>query len=88
MVDALDMARKVLVGRVHGRNYSVERLHQWTMEIWGSLLKELPIFRVFARGWFALRFHREKYTDWILSRYWHIELAPVLLKRWDPLFDP
>lgn len=58
------------------------------MEVWGSLLKELPIIRVLARGWFALHCHREEYTDWILSQYWHIELAPMLLKRWDPLFDP
>lgn len=69
MADVMDMARKVLVGRVRGRNYTVERLRQWTMEIWGSLLKELPVIRVLARGWFALRFHREEYTDWILSRY-------------------
>lgn len=55
---------------------------------WGSLLKELPIIRVLAHGWFALRFHREEYTDWILSRFWHIKMALVLLKQWDPLFDP
>lgn len=24
----------------------------------------------------------------VLARYWHIEMAPVLLKRWSPLFDP
>lgn len=26
--------------------------------------------------------------DWILSRFCYIELALVLLKQWDPLFDP
>lgn len=88
MGDVSDMVMKVLVRRVQGRNYPVERLHHWTMEIWGSLLKELPFIRVLARGWFAIWFDREEYTDWILSHFWHIELAPVLLKRWDPLFDP
>lgn len=81
-------AKKVLVGRIRGRKYTVERLRLWTEEIWGSLLKDLPIIHVLARGWFALRFHQEEYTDWILSRFWNIEMAPVLLKRWDPLFDP
>lgn len=80
--------KKVLVGRIRGRNYTIERLRLWIEEIWGSLLKDLPIIHVLARGWFALRFHREEYTDWILSRFWNIEMPPVLLKRWDPLFDP
>lgn len=88
MADAIDTARKVLVGRVCGRTYSVERLRQWTEEIWGTLLKELPAIKVLARGLFSIYFHRAKYIEWILSQFWHIELAPVLLKRWDPLFDP
>lgn len=88
MADVVDTTRKFLVGRVRGRTYSVERLKRWTDEIWGSLLKELPVVRVLARGWFALQFHRPEYTQWILSQFWHIELALVLLKRWDPLFDP
>lgn len=87
MGEVAETDRKVLVGRVHGQNYTAERLGLWTKEIWGTLLKELPTIRVLTRGWFALRFHRE-YTDWILSRFWHIEYAPVLLKRWDSLFDP
>lgn len=66
----------------------MERLRQWAEEIWGTLLKELPAIKVLARGWFSLHFHRVEYTEWILSQFWHIELAPVLLKRWDPLFDP
>lgn len=88
MADAIDTARKVLVGQVRDRTYSVERLRQWTKEIWGTLLKELPAIKVLARGWFALHFHRAEYTEWILSQFWHIELAPILLKQWDPLFDP
>lgn len=88
MADAIDIARKVLVGRVRGRTYSVEILQQWIKEIWGTLLKELRAIKVLERGWFALHFHRAEYTEWILSQFWHIELAPILLKRWDPLFDP
>lgn len=41
-----------------------------------------------ARGWFSLPFSRAEYTDLILAKYWHIEMARVLLKRWSPLFDP
>lgn len=50
MADALDTVRKVFVGRVRGRNYTMEHLRQWTMEIWGSLLKKLPVIKVLARG--------------------------------------
>lgn len=78
--EVMEATRKVLVSRVRGRTYSVERLKLWDEEIWGSLLKELPDIRVLARGWFALHFHRPEYTQWILSQYWHIEMAPVLLK--------
>ena len=39
------------------------------------------------RGWFALRFARADHTSWVLSSFWHFEKAPVLLKRWSPLFD-
>jgi len=87
MGEVAETAKKVLVGRVRGWNYLVERLRLWTTKIWGSLLKELPIIRELARGWFALHFHREEYMDWILSWFWHIKLATVMLKKWDPLFD-
>lgn len=60
MGEVAETAKKVLVGCVHGRNYSISCLCLWTTEIWGSLLKELPIIRVLARGWFALHFHREE----------------------------
>lgn len=27
-------------------------------------------------------------ANWVLTKYWHIEMTLVLLKRWTPLFDP
>lgn len=78
----------MLVGHVHGRAYSANRVTQWVKEIWGGLLKELLEVHVFPRGWFSLHFAKENYTDFVLERYWHIEMAPVLLKWWSPLFDP
>jgi len=57
-------------------------------EIWGGILKELPEVHVLPRGWFALNFAKENYMDLVLAKFWHIEMAPVLLKRWSPLFDP
>ena len=44
--------------------------------------------QVLPRGSFSLHFAKENYTDLVLARYWHIEMASVLLKRWSPLFDP
>jgi len=62
MGEVADIAKKVLVGGVRGQNYTVERLHLSTLEIWGTLLKEMPTIRVLTGGWFTLRFHREEYT--------------------------
>lgn len=51
------------------------------------MLKDLPEVQVLPRGWFSLHFAKGNYTDLVLARYWYIEMAPVLLKRWSPLFD-
>lgn len=82
------MARMVLVGHVRGWAYSANRLSQWVKEIWGGILMELPEVHVLPRCWFSLHFLKENYMDLVLARYWHIEMAPVLLKWWSPLFDP
>lgn len=54
----------------------------------GENLHKLTEVQILQRGWFALHFALEEYTNMVLARYWHIEMAPVLLKRWSPLFDP
>lgn len=82
------MANTVLVGHVRGRAYSAKRLTQWVKYIWGGLLIDLPEVHVLPRGWFSLHFKKESYTNLVLARYWHIEMFPVLLKRWSPLFNP
>ena len=86
--EAAVMARTVLVGHVRGRAYSANRLSKWVKEIWGALLKELSDVHVLPQGWFSLHFAKEVYTDLVLAKHWHIEMAPVLLKSWSPLFDP
>lgn len=80
MGKVVDTANRVLVWHVRGRTYSVERLLLWTLEIWGTLLKEITSITILSRGWFALSFHQEEYIYWILSHYWHIEMVPILLK--------
>lgn len=82
------MANTILVKHVRGRAYSATHLTLWVKEIWGGVLKELPEVQILPRGWFSLHFTKENYIDLVLARYWHIEMAPVLLKRWSPLFDP
>jgi len=54
----------------------------------GKYTKDLPEVYVLPKGWFALHFPKENYADLVLAKYWHIEMALVLLKRWSPLFDP
>ena len=85
--EVVDKANTVLVGHVRGRAYLAARLISWVKEIWGSTLKELPEVRNLARGWFVLHFSKVDYTELVLAKYWHIEMASVLLKCWNPLFD-
>lgn len=88
LCDLMDMAKTVLVGHVQGRAYSAKRLSQWVKEVWGGVLFDLPEVHALPRGWFSLHFSKESHTNLVLARYWHIEMAPILLKRWSPLFDP
>lgn len=88
MGEVADKARKVLVSRVRRRTYTTERWGLWVKEIWGQIFIQLPEVQVLPQGWFALHFAMEEYTNMALARYWHIEMAPVMLKRWSPLFNP
>lgn len=63
-------------------------LKKWVTEIWGQVLENLSTIVTMTRGWFALRFNRPKHASWILTKYWHIEMVPFMLKIWSPLFDP
>lgn len=86
--EAMDFADRVLVGRIRGRNYTAARLKTWATEVWGHHLAEIPFMQTFVRGWFAMRFACVDHTNWVLSSFWNFEHAPVLFKRWTPLFDP
>jgi len=88
MEDLENTALRMLVGRVQGWKYSTPRLTQWIREIWGGILESLLEVDLLRRGWFSLTFNMPAQTDWVLKQYWHIEMNPVLLKHWTPLFDP
>lgn len=85
---AMDTTDRFFVGQVLGWNYSMTRLKQWTVKIWGHILTDLPFLQTLVRGWFTLHFARVEHTTWILSKFCHIEHTPMLLKIWSPLFDP
>ena len=88
MEDWSKVAAKTLVGKIRGRKYSSARLQKWTREIWGETLDCLPVVGAMTKGWFSLTFARPEHTYWVLKQFWHLELHPVHLKRWVPLFDP
>ena len=50
-------------------------------------MAELPFVKKFIKGWFTLRFTRAEHMNWVLSSFWHIEQALILLRRWNPLFN-
>ena len=53
----------------------------------GEILQELPTIHTLTKRWFSLHFPSREPTNLILSQFWHIEMAPVLLKWQNPLFD-
>jgi len=61
--DTMDTADRVLVGIVWGRNYIAAQLRQWTVEVWGQHLPEIPFVQTFIKSWFALSFARVKHKN-------------------------
>lgn len=88
LVESIDIADRVLVGRISGRHYTTKRLKAGVCEVWGHRLVELPTVQTFLRGWFSFRFARSDHTNSALSSYWNFDHASILVKRWSPLFDP
>ena len=88
MGELVDIVGKVLLGRVQAHAYSTESLILWVKDIWGNIFKDLPEVQTLVRGLFALHFLQEDYTNCALARYWHIEMEPIMLNYWNPLFDP
>lgn len=58
------------------------------IEIWGQDLETFLAIHTLQNGWFTLEFNQEEHVIWFLTRYWHIEMTPILLKYWAPLFNP
>lgn len=83
----MDTTGSILVGRVRSKEYLASNMKKWVTKIWGKLLDSLPSVVTMTKGWFSLHFHRPEHVSWVLSKYWHIEMMQVLLKRWTPLFD-
>lgn len=77
----------VLAGRVRGRNYTNARLKIWPKKIWGNILEQLLGVLTMNRGWFSLIYPHPEMENWVLTKYFHIEMKIVLLKRWTTLFD-
>ena len=88
MSQAVETESTMIVNRVRGQNYSTTMLKQWTVEICGHILDQLSTILTMMRGWFALIFTNLDQENWVLSKYWKIEMTPVLLKRWSPRFAP
>lgn len=84
----METPEQVVVGRARGRKFSVERLREWIGAEWGKELKEMPVVKILTRGWFMLKFNNAEAVNWVLGKTWSIGSTPVLMKRWNPLFDP
>jgi hypothetical protein len=81
------MMDKVLVGRGIGRYFSQETLKEWVSKTWGERLEVAPKVQTLAKGWFMLKFMKKEEVEWVLKSPWHLDSAPILLKKWSLLFD-
>jgi len=61
---------------------------KWVMEAWGYVLDVMVSVVTMTRGCFMLCFKKVEYVTLVLRKFWHIEMDPIMLKRWSPLFDP
>ena len=83
----LKMSKCSLVGRVLGRNFSDKTIQAWATVSWGKHFGYVPEVELLNRGWFAINMQTEEDAGWLLSKCWHIDHSPVLMKPWNPLFD-
>jgi len=83
----LQMSKTTLVGRVLGQTFSRRTVVAWVEEKWKPLIGSVPVVVILNRGWFAFKFNSEEELKRILNLNWHLNHAPVLMKRWHPMFD-
>ena len=83
----LKMSKCTLVGRVLGRNFSEKTIQAWASVSWSTHFGYVPEIELLNRGWFAINLQKEEDCGWLLSKCWHLDHSPVLMKPWNPLFD-
>lgn len=55
--------------------------------MWGDTLAKIVEVDILFCGWFMHNFKSKKAITWVLNKNWNIDSSPVMLKRWNPLFD-
>jgi len=85
--EIMDIAKRVLVGRVWGRRYMAARLKKWVQENWSKDLKSMHEVCVLSQGWFAFTFYNSKQLCWVIANHWNIEHSPIHFKRWMLIFN-
>lgn len=85
--ESLGVAECTLVGRARGKKFSSGFLQAWGEQHFESDRTIGFEASCLAKGWFMFRFENREAAEWVLERNWIIENIPVLLKKWNPLFD-
>lgn len=85
--ESLEVAECTLVDRARGKKFTSCFIQAWGEQ--NFLSNQIKGFEDsnLANGWFMFRFENKEAAGWVLERNWAIGNIPVLLKKWNPLFD-
>jgi len=83
-----EMSDLEVVGKARGRRFGAKTINEWVAKSWSNALICLPSIKILAKSWIIFNFSSSADVAWVMKSTWSLDSSPLLLKRWNPLFDP
>ena len=77
----------ILVGRAGGKLFSADYIMEWIQVSWSTAPYRDVEAITLTKGWFMVTLKNAATLEWVLAHQWGFGIAPILFKRWTPLFD-
>jgi len=81
ILEAMDMAKMVMVGMERDRCFNAKFLKDWGDNSWGVFLGQAPIVKTLTKGWLSFKFRNYEEEERVLKQPWPIDSMPIFLKR-------
>jgi hypothetical protein len=88
MAHVVEMFELVVVGKAHDRHFGEKTIKEWVAKYWSDQLNSPPTVKIMEKGWILFKFSSGEDVVWLLKSYGSMYLMSMLLKNWNPLFDP